>query len=130
MKKWTFWLLAALLFTHISAPAIAEACSCIADPYTKKYLHFKKTWYGTKRKWTCVYTCQDDQQKRTQITGTHEDWYVTDKGLEGICDGLRYENTYSVLVQDFVWLFEEAQWFPPGKSTAPELKKWKSESCR
>ncbi|KHD88448.1 MAG: hypothetical protein OM95_09695 [Bdellovibrio sp. ArHS] len=108
----------------------ALACNCIADPYSKKYIYYKKTWYGTKRKWTCEYKCQDLRQQQTIVVGTHEDWYVSDKGLEGICDGLHYVNRYNNYVQDFVWALEEARYFDASESTAAELKKWNSESCR
>ena len=108
----------------------AEACQCIADPYSKKYIYFTKTWYGTKRKWTCIYTCQDMQQQKTEVLGTHEDWYVTDQGLEGICDGLVYVNQYSNFKMDFVWVFDRAESFSPSQSTASELKKFSDNSCR
>ncbi|AHZ85124.1 hypothetical protein AB1A81_12050 [Bdellovibrio bacteriovorus] len=117
------------MFFQIMAPDFARACSCIADPYSKTYQLYKKTWYGTQRKWSCVYTCQDSQQKRTEVTGYHSDWYVTDKGLEGICDGLHYVNIYNAHRGDFVWKFEEARWFNPAQSTSADLKKW-SQSCR
>ncbi|WP_374074156.1 hypothetical protein [Bdellovibrio bacteriovorus] len=113
--------------THSSE---ALACRCIADPFSKQYVYYTKTWYGTKRKWTCVYTCQDAQQQQVKITGTHEDWYTTDKGLEGICDGLHYVNRYSTYKMDFVWQFEEARYFDASDSTAPDLKKWNQEKCR
>lgn len=110
--------------------SVAEACQCIADPMSKKYIHFTKTWYGTKRKWTCVYTCQNAQQQQIQITGTHQDWYVSDRGLEGICDGLLYVNQYNPYKMDFVWLLEEARYFDASHSTAAELIQWNKNSCR
>lgn len=118
-----------LLTIQFLAPNLAKACSCIADPYSKKYQLYKKTWYGTQRKWSCVYTCQDSQQKRTEVTGFHSDWYVTDKGLEGVCDGLHYVNVYNNHRMEFIWQFEEARWFAPEKSSSPELKAF-SRSCR
>ncbi len=108
----------------------AQACRCIADPFSKQYIYYKKTWYGTKRKWTCVYTCQDLQQQQVKITGTHEDWYVSDKGLEGICDGLHYVSQYSNARMDFIWNLDEARYFDASDSSSLELKKWNQESCR
>ncbi|WP_232469224.1 hypothetical protein [Bdellovibrio bacteriovorus] len=124
-----FWILAAFMALQLTAPAFADACSCIADPYSKKYQLYKKTWYGTQRKWSCVYTCQDSQQQRTEVTAYHSDWYVTDKGLEGICDGLHYVNVYNTHRMDFVWKFEEARWLNPAQSSSADLKKW-AQSCR
>ncbi|WII73639.1 hypothetical protein QJS83_07100 [Bdellovibrio sp. 22V] len=129
MQKSFLFLITGILALQFVATS-AQACSCIADPFSKKYEYYKKTWYGTKRKWTCVYTCQDAQQQRTQVTGTHEDWYTTDKGLEGICDGLHYVNRYNTYKMDFVWQFEEARWFDASDSSAAELKKWNQEKCR
>lgn len=130
MKNRFFLLLAAAFLLSLTAPVAAPACSCIADPFSKKYQLFEKTWYGTKRKWTCVYTCQDSQQNRTEIVGSHSDWYMSDKGLEGICEGLHYVNTYSTFKMDFVWVFEEARWFNASQSKAPELVRWSKERCR
>lgn len=114
----------------LSQAQAAESCSCVADPFTKKYIYFKKTWYGTKRSWTCVYSCQNQQQLRFQILGTHKDWYTTDNGLEGICDGLLYVNIYNTYRGDFVWKFDSARWFDPARATAPELKSWAAQNCR
>ncbi len=127
-----FLLLAIGLSTvlQIASTESAWACRCIADPYSKQYVYFTKTWYGTKRKWTCVYTCQDQRQQQVKITGTHEDWYTTDKGLEGICDGLRYINEYSTFKNDFVWMLDKAELFDASESSAPELKTWNKEKCR
>lgn len=130
MKNRLLLLLAFAFILPLSSPLKAEACNCIADPFSKKYLLYQKTWYGTKRKWTCVYTCQDSQQNRSEIIGTHEDWYMTDKGLEGICEGLHYVNTYSTFKMDFVWVFEEARWFSASQSKAPEVAQWNKERCR
>ncbi|UXR66235.1 hypothetical protein EZJ49_08230 [Bdellovibrio bacteriovorus] len=130
MKNRFFLFLATAFLMSLAAPVTAWSCGCIADPFSKKYQLFEKTWYGTKRKWTCVYTCQDAQQKRMEIVGSHSDWYMTDKGLEGICDGLHYVNTYSTFKMDFVWVFEEARWFSPAQSKAPELARWNKEHCR
>lgn len=107
-----------------------QSCTCIADPFSKKYIYFQKTWYGSKRSWTCMYSCQDLQQRRLQILGTHKDWYTTDNGLEGICDGLHYVNIYNTHRAEFVWKFDSARWFDPGKATAPELKSWAAQNCR
>lgn len=123
------FVLAGFLMGAIPAPA-AESCSCLADPYTKKYDYFKRTWYGSKRKWTCVYTCQNAQQKRFLVTGTHKDWYTTDNGLEGICEGLHYVNLYNSHRKDFVWKYDSAKWFDPSHSTAPELKAWAVQNCQ
>lgn len=114
----------------IGLPKAFASCSCIADPYSKQYIYYTQTWYGTKRKWTCAYTCQDFQQKQTQIIGTSQDWYMSDKGLEGICDGLHYVNRYSSFKNDFIWSFEEARYFDPANSTAPELQAWSKANCR
>lgn len=130
MRKWFFWMLALATLFHISSPDLAQACSCIADPYSKKYLLYKKTWYGTKRKWTCVYTCQDSKQQRTEVLGTHEDWYTTDKGLEGVCEGLHYVQEFNGFKMDYIWMYKEARWFTPSQSTAPELKSWYRKSCK
>ncbi|MEN0059431.1 MAG: hypothetical protein AAGB31_11400 [Bdellovibrio sp.] len=108
----------------------AASCLCKADPYSKKYITFAKTWYGTKRKWTCVYTCQNSRQESVQILGTHQNWYLTDRGLEGICDGLEYVNEYNTYRNDFVWVFKKAQWFNPESSTAQDVKAWAQETCR
>lgn len=123
-----FFILTVLLQLIAASPA--RACSCVADPNSKKYLVFKKTWYGTKRSWTCAYTCQDAQQNRSEVLGTHDDWYMTDTGLEGVCDGLYYANTYLPHKQDFVWIFKEARWFSPRESSALELKAWERAHCR
>lgn len=120
----------ALIIVLFSFFEKAEACQCVADPYSKKYIYYTKTWYGTKRKWTCVYTCQNMQQQRTEVLGTHEDWYVSDKGLEGICDGLIYVNQYSNYKMDFVWVYDRPESFSPSESTAPEVKAWGQRACR
>lgn len=127
--KHFIYLFTVLALCQFSATR-AFACQCIADPFSKQYVYYKKTWYGTKRKWTCKYTCQDAQQKQTQITGTHEDWYISDRGLEGICDGLHYVNRYSNAKMDFIWTLEEARHFDASESTALELKQWNQSSCR
>ncbi len=127
-----YFLLLLLSFTTLSqvvGTSVAEACSCIADPYSKQYEYYTKTWYGTKRKWSCVYTCQDSQQKQIQIRGTSQDWYISDRGLEGICDGLHYENRYNTAVNNFVWLFEEARYFDPADSTSAEIRAWEKANC-
>ncbi|GEM_PF-3318895 len=118
------------LFFSLSQSLAMQNCSCVADPFTKKYIYFKKTWYGTKRSWTCVYSCQNLQQARSQVLGTHKDWYTTDDGLEGICDGLHYVNIYNTYRGDFIWKYDSARWFDPAKSTAPELKSWAVQNCR
>lgn len=129
MRRWSLILFA--LFTAFQAySSNAWACHCIADPYSKKYIYYKKTWYGTKRKWTCEYKCQDMRQQQTVVLGTHENWYMSDKGLEGICDGLHYVNRYNNYVKDFVWTFDEARHFDASESTSAELKTWNAEKCR
>lgn len=131
MTKRILGLLGLIVCWQLLAVTPARAaCSCIADPYSKKYLVFKKTWYGTKRTWTCVYTCQDNQQNRTDILGTHDDWFMSDKGLEGICDGLHYVNTYLPHTQNFAWVFKEARWFNPADASAPETLNWSKQNCR
>lgn len=124
------FIFVAMVFGMQLAPATAQACKCIADPFSKQYVYYKKTWYGTKRKWTCLYTCQDHQQKQVKLTGTHEDWYVSDKGLEGICDGLHYVNQYSTARMEFIWNLDEARHFDASESSSRELKSWNQQSCR
>lgn len=130
MRFFLLLLLSFATFSQIIAIPAAEACSCIADPYSKQYVYYTKTWYGTKRKWSCLYTCQDSQQKQTQIRGTSEDWYISDRGLESICDGLYYENRYNTGVNSFVWTFAEARYFDPAEATSVEVKEWEKASCR
>ncbi len=120
----------ALVVFLFSFADLANACYCTADPYSKQYIYYTKTWYGTKRKWTCTYTCQNMQQQKAEIVGTHENWYVSDKGLEGICDGLVYVNRYSNFKMDFVWVYDRVESFSPIDSTAPELKRWGQSNCR
>ena len=129
MLRFVLLLLSFATFSQVSGLAIAEACSCIADPYSKQYDYYTKTWYGTKRKWSCLYTCQDSQQKQTQIRGTSEDWYISDRGLESICDGLHYVNRYNTAINNFVWTYEEARYFDPADSTAKEVKEWEKANC-
>lgn len=118
------------LITLLTMSEVALACQCIADPYSKTYAYYTKTWYGTKRKWSCEYTCVTPQQKQVKVIGIHEDWYVSDKGLEGICDGLHYVNRYSTYKNDFIWSLEEARYFDASDSTAPNLEQWNKENCR
>ena len=110
--------------------ALASDCHCIADPFTKKYQLFEKKWWGTRRHWSCEYECTDTLGNKSKIIGYHKNWFLTDNGKEGICDGLTYKETYSTFKNDFIWDLDKTNQFDPAKSTSPDLKKWSKDNCR
>lgn len=116
-------------FLYILNPSLASDCRCKADPFTKKYQLFEKKWWGTRRHWSCEYSCNDSIGQQSKIIGYHKNWFLTDNGKEGICDGLTYKETYSVFKNDFIWDLDQANEFDPAKSSSPDLKKWSKDNC-
>lgn len=110
----------------------SQACSCIADPYSKKYLHMDHTWYGTYRQWTCDYKCYSNTQEET-VVGTLSGHYMGDPrgdyGTEGICEGLVYEDTYNNFLSRFVAMLDHAENFDPRSAKTPELRHWGKLNC-
>lgn len=130
-----FFLLFTLLFNllAISQESFASDCSCTANPYTKNYTPdgVQKTWYGGKRIWSCVYTCENSSGLKEEFRGHHRDWYVgEDIGLWGVCDGLVYVYEYNVYAQKFVWAFNKIGTFDPIHSKSPQVKSWAQQNCR
>lgn len=109
--------------------AKAEECKCITNPYTKKYSSYEKTWYGTKRVWTCEYTCEDSQGYQSTIIGSHSGRYTTDIGSEGVCDGIPFVSTFNAATLREILMPTNPVWFSPSDSSAPEVEKW-SKTCR
>lgn len=126
MKKSTLFI---LILIYTQQPARASDCRCKADPFTKKYQLFEKKWWGTRRHWSCEYSCNDSIGQQFKIIGYHKNWFLTDNGKEGICDGLTYKETYSVFKNDFIWDLDQANEFDPAKSSSPDLKKWSKDNC-
>ena len=107
------------------------ACSCVADPQSKSYQQLQKTWYGTKKAWSCQYDCSGTDKVQKTILGYHKDWYLAkDEGLEGICDGLKYTKQYIPARDTFTWVLVKAESFDPKKSSSPDLKKFAKTSCQ
>ena len=128
-------ILLTLLFniSTFSSASLASDCSCSSDPYTKVYATngIKNTWYGGKRAWSCLYTCENSIGLKSEFRGNHKDWYVgEDDGLWGICEGLVYVNEYNAHAQRFVWAFSRTGSFDPVNSKSPEVKAWAKENCR
>lgn len=117
-----------LILVCMQSPAVF-ACSCIADPSSKTYQLLQKTWYGTKRNWSCQYECTDTKKVKTSVLGFHRDWYLSkDEGLEGICDGLKYTKQYIPARDTFTWVFQKAEGFNPKKSSSKELREF-AKTC-
>lgn len=111
----------------------ASSCLCSANPYTKTYAPdgVKKTWYGGKRAWSCVYTCENGAGVKEEFRGHHKAWYVgDDNGLWGICDGLVYTHEYNAYAQKFVWAFIRIGTFDPLDSKSPDVNSWANQNCR
>ncbi|MFP5518518.1 MAG: hypothetical protein ACLGGX_01340 [Bdellovibrionia bacterium] len=122
--------LSIVLASLMTQQAAASTCSCIADPFSKKYQLFEETWFGTRRHWSCEYTCTGSSGTTQKIVGYHKDWYMTDKGLEGICDGLIYKNIYTPYMGNFVWTLDRAATFNPKRASSDELKRFAQTQCQ
>lgn len=132
LKKLFFFTLM-FNFLSFAESASASDCSCTSDPYTKIYTSdgVQKTWYGGKRKWSCVYSCENSQGVKAAFRGHHSQWYVgEDSGLWGICDGLVYIHEYNAYAQRFIWAYNRIGPFDPVDSKSPEVKSWARENCR
>jgi hypothetical protein len=122
----------AFLIVFANAMIAQAECSCTADPYSKTYSEFRKTWYGSVRAWSCRYTCTDGFVTE-EILGNHRDWYAGDEtGLEGICEGLIYQHEYIIVMDIFTYAYKGIGIADPAKSKSAELKSWatKHEACR
>lgn len=127
----TLTLFIAALPQEGAANSNSSSCECIADIYTKKYISFEKTWYGTKRVWTCEYTCTSSRYKDFQrILGQHSGRYVSDKGNEGICDGVPVISKFNTSRNEDIYVPQPAVMFSPTKSSSPEVKNWARLNCR
>lgn len=132
MKKLFLFTLLITSFTG-ALEAQASNCSCTSNPYTKTYAPngVQKTWYGGKRMWSCVYSCDNGEGIREEFRGNHRDWYVgEDIGLWGICEGLVYVYEYTAYAQKFVWAYNRVGTFDPVDSKSPEVKSWATQNCR
>lgn len=135
MKMLVFALSLVFLFAalpqKVAASPHSNTCECIADIYTKKYISFEKTWYGTKRIWTCEYTCSSPRLKEfKRILGKHSGRYVTDKGNEGICDGVPVISKFNTSRNEDIYVPQPPVMFSPLKSSSPELKSWAKSNCQ
>ena len=131
MKKLFLFTLLLTCFTTASQ-SFASDCSCTANPYTKTYdpNGVENTWYGGKRIWSCVYTCENEAGIKDEFRGHHRDWYVgEDTGLWGICDGLVYVYEYNAYAQKFVWAFKRVGTFDPVDSKSVQVKTWAKQNC-
>lgn len=123
-------VLASLLLISL-APDVSFACRCLTDPYSKTYEYVEKTWYGSRRKWSCRYTCEDFNGNRAELTGWQKDWNLgVDQGLEGVCEGTVYEAEFSRATLDYVWVLRGAEWFDARKTKSLEIKGWVLANCR
>ena len=126
VKVFAAFLSVAFLFSS----AFAD-CVCTADPYSKKYSEYRKTWYGSVRAWNCAYTCTDGSDTETLI-GSHRDRYYGDEtGLEGICDGLIYKYEYIIVMNRFIYAYQGIGPVDPQKSSSKDLNDWaKIHKCQ
>jgi hypothetical protein len=122
------------MFINLTVAGQSQAfdCACTANPYTKTYAPngVEKTWYGAKRIWSCVYTCENGSGLKEEFRGHHRDWYVgDDTGLWGVCDGLVYIYEYNAYAQRFVWTYNRVGTFDPVDSKSPQVKAWAQQNC-
>lgn len=110
--------------------AMAASCGCLPDIYSKKYIYFEETWYGTRRSWTCEYKCIDKNKKETIVKASYADWYTSDNGTEGVCEGIPFESQFNPHVMRDVYMPKDPVWFNPAKSKSKELKAWAQLHCR
>lgn len=116
--------IAIILIVMASFSSAFAECVCTADPYSKKYDEYRKTWYGSVRAWNCAYTCTDGSVKETLI-GNHRDRYYGDEtGLEGICDGLIYKYEYIIVMNRFIYAYQGIGPVDPQKSSSKDLNAW------
>lgn len=112
--------------------ASQNTCSCEVDPNTKK-VDVQNTWYGTRRAWSCEYSCVGRTHETQRIVGNHSDWYLgdpsSDIGLEGVCDGLRYESHFSPHSNREVYLLVGKEFFNPKNSHSETLRQWARLNC-
>jgi len=122
---------AVFLLSFFSVASSFAECVCTADPYSKKYSEYRKTWYGSVRGWSCAYTCTDGAESETLI-GNHRDRYYGDEnGLEGICDGLIYKYEYIIVMNIFTYAYQGIGPVDPRKSSSKDLQAWaKIHNCK
>lgn len=130
MKFFLFLLSFCSFFLGMTSEAHASRCACVADVFSKQYQHYSEHFWGTKREWTCVYSCTTPQGE-VQFTGSHKELSLgKDDGREGICDGVPVISTYNNFVGGFIWIPQDAIDFDPIDSSANNLKTWAKETCR
>ncbi|MGE3610858.1 MAG: hypothetical protein AB7I27_14800 [Bacteriovoracaceae bacterium] len=123
MKKLMFVILFSLLNN-------ALACSCYPHYESKKYFLIKDTWYGSKIGYTCAYECEADSLNELVIGEHVKRIYGEEQGNEIVCDGTIYVETYSSVLEKFIWEFKEARSFNPRRANSKTLRIWAKENCQ
>ena len=111
-----------------------NACRC--EPTTgKDYIGAarQKKAMGFTIHWVCDYQCHNGDGKPQLIKGTYKKFYSkkTENGLEGICEGMKYEPHYNMKMNDYVYMWDgKTRSFSPSRSKSVELKQWaQTQSC-
>lgn len=110
--------------------------SCWCEPTTgKDYIGAarQKSAMGFTIHWICDYKCHNGDGNPLLVKGTYKKFYAkkSENGLEGICEGMKYEPHYSMQRNDYVYMWDgKTHSFKPGRSKSADLKQWsKDNSC-
>lgn len=105
-----------------------EACQCFpASPTSKVYISVKKTWFGERKVFTCLFSCLDPNREITQITGTQKDSYLFwDDGDHFVCRGyvMKYQETPFSKDRMGILKLGGIRPFTAAGSKIPELEAW------
>lgn len=120
-----------LIFGVLFASSVSFAknyCSCV--PTTgKDYIGDarQRSAFGYTIHWVCDYDCRVQSGEPEVVKGTYKKFYAgkTEKGTEGICEGMKYEPHFYAARNDYVYMWDgKVRSFDPKKSSSEDLKSW------
>ncbi len=87
----------------------------------------KRSAFGFSINWVCDYDCNSSGGPRASLKGSYKKFYAkkTENGLEGICEGMKYEPQFNAQRNDYIYMWDgKTRYISPKRSAALELKSW------